>query len=296
MSALEVISPGPLALVQDLGRPGLADLGVGRSGAADRTSLRLANRLLANDDDAAAIEVTLGGLKVRAVNGDVMLCLTGAPAAATIGGTTVAHRSVLALRQDQTLSLAAPATGLRTYLAVRGGIDVPLVLGSRSTDTMSGIGPEPLKSGVILPIGQAPTEFPNVDSAAGAEPSGGIVRLRAIRGPRDDWAEDVQALASTEWTVSSRSNRVGMRLEGTPLKARWSGGDARELPSEGVVRGAIQMPAGGAPVLFLADHPVTGGYPVIAVVIDADVDLAAQVRPGQQVRFRLLDPPEGRQS
>jgi KipI family sensor histidine kinase inhibitor len=285
--ALEVVGVGPLALVQDLGRPGHAAVGVPRSGAADRAALCLANRLVANDDEgAAAIEVLLGGLAVRA-HGLRTVALAGAAAPATVDGTPVAHHSVVTLRPGATLALGPPPTGLRTYLAVRGGLAVDDVLGSVAGDTLSGLGPAPLQPGDVLAVGPEPEHPWLLDLAPVAPPTGGTVTLRAIPGPRADWVADPTALTRTTWTVSSRSDRVGMRLEGEPLRRT----DKRELPSEGMVRGAIQVPPGGEPVVFLADHPVTGGYPVVAVVVDADVDRAAQVRPGQSVRFRTVEAP-----
>jgi len=283
--ALEVVEVGPLALVQDLGRPGHAAVGVPRSGAADRAALRLANRLVANDDEgAAAIEVLLGGLAVRA-HGLRTVALAGAPAPATVDGTPVAHHSVVTLRPGQTLTLGPPPTGLRTYLAVRGGLQLDDVLGSAAGDTLSGLGPAPLRPGDVLAVGPEPKNPWLLDLAPVAPPTGATVVLRAVPGPRADWVADPTALTRTTWTASSRSDRVGMRLEGEPLRRT----DKRELPSEGMVRGAIQVPPGGEPVVFLADHPVTGGYPVVAVVVDADVDRAAQIRPGQSVRFRLVE-------
>ncbi|WP_214370704.1 biotin-dependent carboxyltransferase family protein [Pseudonocardia sp. H11422] len=284
---IEVLATGPLALLQDLGRPGFVGSGVGRSGAADRAALRLANRLVANPEDAAGIEVVLGGLSVRARR-RLTVALTGAPAPATVDAMPVGHHAVVVLRAGQVLTLGVPPTGLRTYLAVRGGVDVAPVLGSRSTDVLSGIGPPALSPGDELPVGPEPAAFPLIDVAPVAVPPGGTVTLRAVAGPRAGWAADASGLTGSVWTASSRSDRIGMRLEGEPLRRH---PDAAELPSEGMVRGAIQLPPGGGPVLFLADHPVTGGYPVIAVVLDADVDRAAQVRPGQSVRFALVPPP-----
>lgn len=283
--ALQVLATGPLALIQDLGRPGLAALGVGRSGAADRRSFQLGARLLAQDYAAAGIEVTLGGLAIRA-HGNVMLALTGAPAPATVDGTEVAHLASFVLTDGCTLRLARPPVGLRTYLSVRGGVDVPAVLGSRATDVLSGIGPAPLKVGDVLPVGPRPSTLPNVDLAPVRSMTNGPVVVRAILGPRADWLADPQLLATTRWTVSSRSDRVGIRLEGQALR-RHDGHLGQELLSEGVVRGSIQVPPGGEPVLFLADHPVTGGYPVAAVVKDSDVDLVAQAVPGQTLWIRL---------
>lgn len=282
--ALEVLAVGPLALIQDLGRPGFAHLGVSASGAADRSAFRLGARLLAQNLTHAAIEVLFGGLQVRA-GVDVTIALTGAPAPATIDGRAVGHAAPLVLRADQTLRLGTPSAGLRTYVSVRGGIDVPATLGSRSTDTLSALGPKPLRPGDRLPVGPAPPDFPNVDLAPVRSPTSAGVVVTAHWGPRADWLADSDDLARGRWTVSSRSDRIGVRLDGVVL-AR----DARrrgDLPSEGVVRGAIQLPPSGQPVIFLADHPVTGGYPVVAVVDDDGIDRLAQAVPGQRVALRL---------
>jgi biotin-dependent carboxylase-like uncharacterized protein len=203
-----------------------------------------------------------------------------------VDGMPVGHHAVVDLRPGQVLRLGMPPTGLRTYLAVRGGIDVAPVLGSRSTDTLSGLGPPPLQTGDELPVGPEPTELPLIDVAPVCPPPGDTVVLHAVLGPRVDFVADPAELTRTTWTGSSRSDRVGMRLEGGRLRRA----DDTEVPSEGMVRGAIQVPPGGEPVVFLADHPVTGGYPVVATVCDADVDRAAQVRPGQSVRFVVVPP------
>ena len=286
--ALEVLAAGPLTLVQDLGRVGFAAVGVGRSGAVDRSAFRLGARLLAQPYTAAALEVTFGGLQVRA-RGNVMLALTGAPSPADVDGRGVGFGGPFTLADGQILTLGAPPVGLRTYVSVRGGVNVPPVLGSRASDTLSGLGPEPLSAGDIVPVGPPPADFPNVDQApTPALPSETLV-LRALRGPRDDWLADPGALVATQWTASSRSDRVGMRLVGEPLQHDVSR-QGQELPSEGVVRGSIQVPPAGEPVVFLADHPVTGGYPVVAVLVDEAMDQAAQAVPGQQIRIVLVGP------
>lgn len=274
--ALTVLETGPLTTVQDAGRPGHGAIGVGRSGACDRGAYALANRLLANPAGAAALEVTFGGLAVRA-EGDMLVVTTGAPCS---GGS---HNAPTVLRAGEELRLGAPVTGLRTYLGVRGGLDVPPVLCSRATDVLAGLGPPVVQRGDRLPVGAAPAQLPLVDVAPVADPPGGQVTVRVVRGPRDDRFADGawEQLVGQAWVVSSDSNRVGVRLEGEPLERA----DGSELPSEGMVRGALQVPPSGTPVLFLADHPVTGGYPVIGCVVDADVDRCAQLRPGQALRF-----------
>ncbi len=283
---LRVEATGALALLQDLGRPGHSGLGVGRSGAADRGALRLANRLLANPEAAPGIEVTMGGLRVRALR-DLSVAVTGPPAPVRVGGRGTGTHAPLVIRREQVLEIGTPTEGLRSYVAVRGGIVAPALFGSCSTDTMSGIGPPPLRAGDELAVGDAPAEQLVVDVAPAAQL--GAARLRVLLGPRDDWFTDPSVLGVGRWQVSDDSDRVGMRLvrpdgEG-PLLQRC---DDAELPSEGVVRGALQVPAGGEPVLFLADHPVTGGYPVVGVVVDADCDRAAQLRPGDPVSFRVV--------
>lgn len=284
---LEVVDPGPLTLVQDLGRPGLARLGVSGSGALDRAAHRLGNRLVGQPEDRAGLEVLLGGLVVRAV-GDLTVALTGAAAPTLVDGRPAPHAAPFELRDGSVLRLGAPARGLRTHVCVRGGIDVDPVLGSRSTDVLSGVGPPPVGRGDRLPVGPAPATFPTVDSAVVAPADGS---LRLLPGPRLDWLGDPDALAgpTVVWRVSPDSNRVALRLAGGALR-RAALVEGVELPTEGLVAGAVQLPPGGEPVLFLRDHPVTGGYPVVAVVHPDDLDAAARLRPGDEVRLRWVQP------
>lgn len=307
---LEVVAPGPQSLIQDLGRPGLGDLGVAPAGAADARSARQANRLVGNPPKDAVIENVLGGLEVRA-GGELTAALSGARTSAEIQGHAGSRPAPMdapfPLHDGETLHLGVPEAGLRTYLAVRGGIDVPAVLGSRSTDLMSGIGPAPLAAGTVLPVGAVdnaravgqpePSSLP-VDLAGGG--SGLPVVLRITAGPRHDWftPDSRAALTAQPWTVTAESNRIGLRLEPGPAGAVRdpSSGAALqrsrtgELPSEGVVAGSLQVPPSGLPVLFLADHPVTGGYPVIAAVVPEDLSAAAQLPPGTALRFVEVDP------
>ncbi len=284
---LEVLHSGPLATVQDLGRPGLGHIGVSPSGAADRRSHTLANRLVANPDGHATIEITVGGFAVRVLEGDADIAVTGADGAPEVDGMPFGINGVHRVRAGQVVVVNAPRSGLRSYIGIRGGITVDPVLGSRSHDTLSGIGPAPLRAGDLLPVGAAAPEFPRLEQApVGVIPDGPVV-LRAVPGPRDGWFTDPDALVRTPWTASERSDRVGLRLTGDPLRRRRPG---EELPSEGAVRGAIQVPPNGLPVILGPDHPVTGGYPVIGVLIDADTDAVAQLRPGQPVQLRWARP------
>lgn len=284
--ALVVEATGPLATVQDSGRPGLSDLGVGASGAADRRAARLANRLVGNPEDDAVLEATLGGLALR-TDDAVTLAVTGAPCDLLVDDRPVGHHCRVRVPAGAVVRLGHPPVGVRSYLAVRGGIAVEPVLGSRSTDVLAALGPGALSVGDVLPVGSARGPVPDTDLAPVASPPAGDVVVRIVLGPRDDWfsADALQSLLSTRWAVGADSNRVGMRLEGPAMERAAALADA-ELPSEGVVRGSLQIAASGRPTVFLADHPVTGGYPVAAVVVDADTDALAQVRVGQHIRFR----------
>ncbi|WP_077078463.1 5-oxoprolinase/urea amidolyase family protein [Mycobacterium numidiamassiliense] len=287
MTTLEILRTGPLAVVQDLGRVGQAHLGVGRSGAADRRSHKLANRLVANPDDRATIEVTFGGFCARVHGGDVDIAVTGADTDPTINGIKFGTNSIHRVRAGEVISFGTPRAGLRSYLAVRGGICVEPVLGSRSYDVMAAIGPSPLQTGDRLPVGEHTDDYPELDQAPVAAITGDVVELSVVPGPRDDWFTDPDNLVHTDWVASDRSDRVGMRLVGRPLQYRFPD---RQLPSEGATRGAIQVPPNGLPVILGPDHPVTGGYPVVGVVIEDDMDKVAQVRAGQLVRLHWARP------
>src|SRR5918995_4130791 len=280
MTALVVRRVG-LALVQDLGRPGQAAIGVGRSGAADRSSYALANRLVGNSPGAAALEVTLGGLEVEAADGTAWIAVTGAPTPLLLDSRPEPTGAVLALSPGGRLELGLPAGGLRSYVAVRGGVDAPPILGSRSHDTLAALGPAPLGVGDSLLVGDDIADEIRVDAVPAQRYDARPV-LRVVRGPRDDWVREPAVLVSTTWAVAPDSDRVGIRLTGGRLDLVDPG---RQLPSEGATRGAIQVPPEGEPVVLGPDHPVTGGYPVVGVVVDGDTDRLAQLRPGESVRF-----------
>jgi KipI family sensor histidine kinase inhibitor len=303
---LEITAPGMLTLLQDLGRPGYASMGVSSSGALDAVSLREANRLVGNTSGTACLEMTFGGLRLRA-RGEQVLAVTGAPASLTIirsddeddaGGThsrTVEFGRPFALAAGDELVVGAPSTGIRSYLAARGGFDLEPVLGSLSTDVLAVLGPNPVTAGTVLPVGIpargiTAVALPDVaaPSVAGTPADSAEVVLDVVLGPRTDWfsVDAVESLAGQSWLVSSKSNRVGLRLEGTSLTRVI---DA-ELPSEGAVAGAIQIPPNGQPVLFLADHPLTGGYPIIGSVATHDLSRAGQLPPGARIRFRPIGP------
>jgi len=295
--ALVVVAAAPVTLLQDLGRPGRAGLGVSASGAVDRGALRRAARLVGNEPDAPALEVAGGGLRLRA-RGDLVLAVAGAPAPLRIHGgaqgRTVAAGTAFALDDGEELEVGVPTAGVYSYLAVRGGLDVEPVLGSAATDVLSGVGPPPPRAGDELPVrvGAAVSAVALDDPVPLLPRAGDVVTLDVVLGPRDDWFTPaaVRALVEQEWAVTPRSNRVGLRLRGeAPLERARSG----ELPSEGTVAGALQVPPEGHPVLFTADHPLTGGYPVIACVAAHHLDLAAQVPASGRLRFRVVGPDPG---
>lgn len=283
MRRLEVLDSGPSALIQDLGRPGHAHLGVPPSGALDSPSLRLANRLVGNPEGAAGVEALLGGLKLRA-HASCTVAVTGPPVAVHVDGHDVGSHVAVHLRAGQTLAVGTPGSGVRCYLGVSGGIAVQAELGSRSRDVLSGIGPPPLRAGDLLDLGDDVGLPTGADTVAPRTARPDLV-VPAVLGPRDDWFTDPAAGLSATWTVTTESNRVGLRLSGAAL-LRDSARVNTELPSEAILTGAIQVPPSGQPVVFLADHPTTGGYPVVAVVHPAALPLLAQAKPGTTVRFR----------
>ncbi|SFY47883.1 5-oxoprolinase subunit C family protein [Streptomyces sp. F-1] len=279
--ALVVVRPGALTTVQDLGRPGYAHLGVPRSGALDPGAAALVNRLTGNPPDAAVLETTVDGCALRA-RSTVTVAVGGAPCPVTVGGRPAPWGAPVMVPAGALLEVGAAVAGVRCYVAVRGGIAVEPVLGSRATDLLSGLGPAPLAEGTVLPLGRPAGPPARVDGAPQPGPPAELV-LRVTPGPRADWftARALRDLATRAYRVSPASNRIGLRTEGPALeRAR----DA-ELPSEGMVLGAVQVPPDGRPVVFLADHPTTGGYPVIAVVRPTDLAAAAQAVPGTPVRF-----------
>ena len=304
-----MVRSGLLSTVQDLGRPGYAHLGVPRSGAVDPDSLRLANRLVGNPESAAAVETTLLGVDVRLEPGDAAgsaagsaeagrwLAVAGAPGPVVVivrtgAGSAADPSSRRVAATDRpvwvpagaTLSVGPASQGLRAYVAVAGGVATTPVLGSRSSDLLSNLGPAPLRNGDRLPLGQ-PTGDPAPVDVAPRPAIRDAIEPRILPGPRDDWftAAALPILTGHWYEVSPRSNRIGVRLDGLPLPRQREG----ELPSEGIPLGALQVPPGGQPIVHLADHPTTGGYPVIAVVHSADLWMLAQARPGTRVRFRL---------
>ncbi|MFD3664941.1 biotin-dependent carboxyltransferase family protein [Streptomyces sp. NPDC058659] len=284
--AVAVVRAGALTTVQDLGRTGFAHLGVPRSGALDPGAVRLLNRLAGNigaSEGAAVLETTVDGCALRP-RCAVTAAVGGAPCPVRVDGRPAAWGTAIRVPAGSLLEIGAAVRGLRSYVAFGGGIAVEPLLGSRSTDLLSGLGPAPLTEGAVLPLGPDTAVRGSVDAPPWPGPPDELA-LRVRLGPRDDWftAAALRTFATRAYRVSSASNRIGLRLEGPALDRALPG----ELASEGMVLGAVQVPPDGRPVVFLADHPTTGGYPVVAVVREADLGAAAQAVPGTPVRFML---------
>lgn len=292
--SLTILATGLQTLWQDEGRAGKAAMGLSASGAMDKQALYSANRIVGNPREACCLEVTQGGLRIRA-NKDIVVAVTGAPCVLTM--TTLdgenfllADYRPLNLAAGDELALSTPSRGVRSYLAVRDGFVVSPVLDSCSWDSLAQVGPKPLLAGEGLETGSHPGYRAVLldEQPADILPAAGeTVTLDIMLGPRTDWftPESVALLTTHCWQVTPQSNRIGLRLTGAePLTRSLT----NELPSEGTCSGAIQVPANGQPVLFLRDNPVTGGYPVIAVVADYHLDLAGQITSGVFIRFRVV--------
>lgn len=293
--ALRVRAAGLQTLFQDLGRHGHAGQGVSASGAMDQAACKAANRLVGNPSDAACLETVNGGLRLRS-QGDTVVAVTGADAplevTAADGRRWPAPRyAPVALADGDEIAIGEPVAGTRCYVAVRGGFGVAPVLGSCSTDTLARVGPPAVAAGDVLAV-RAPSASPGLSAVGAPElPPEGLpvpgedVVLDVVPGPRTDWftPEALERLAVQRWQVTPQSNRVGLRLAGEVPLARAVQG---ELPSEGTVAGALQVPPSGQPVLFLADHPLTGGYPVIGAIAPYHLDRAGQIPVNAWVRLR----------
>ncbi|RYC10870.1 biotin-dependent carboxyltransferase family protein [Nocardioides zhouii] len=277
--SVEVLDPGPLSTLQDLGRPGWAHLGVARAGALDRGAAALARRLVGGAVDDAVVETTLGGIVLRTGRA-ATLAVTGAACEVRVDGHAVGHGTPVTVPAGAVVIIGPARTGVRSYVAFAGGIAAEPVLGSRATDTLAWVGPPRLAAGQVLALGR-PGQWPEPPAAVVVRPREPVMRLRP--GPRADWLAEGAwaALDGTRYAVAPDSDRIGLRLDGPRVERR-----AGELPSEGMVIGAVQLPPSGQPVVFLADHPPTGGYPVVALVADDDLDLCAQLRPGDRVVLR----------
>lgn len=279
---LDVVRSGALTTVQDAGRSGWGHLAVPRSGALDGPAHRLANRLVGNPEDAAVLETTMSGVAFR-VSADCHVAVTGAWAEVRVDERATGWALPVWVPAGALIDIGEAIHGVRCYVAVSGGVTVAPVLGSRSTDLLSGLGPPVLRDGDRLPVGEPMNPPAGIDMAPYPAPADECL-LRILLGPRDDWITpaSLAQLGRASYLVAPASNRIGLRLDGPALQWRTD----TELPSEGTVTGAVQVPPDGKPLIFLADHPTTGGYPVIAVVHPEDLSRCAQARPGTTIRFK----------
>jgi len=287
VNAVVATAPGFSTTVQDLGRPGHAAAGVSASGAADPVALRIGNRLAGNDDSAPALELTLVGGSFR-FEGDAVVALTGADTQARIGERDIAPWRAFAVRAGETLSCRALSGGARAYLCVRGGFDVPRLFGSASTHLATALGGydgRALKAGDRILLG---TSAPRPPFGRAVDPAGvpGYrpgEPFRVTEAPQGAWfAPEVRTrFFDTAWRVSPACDRMGIRLSGGELALA----APRELVTEGVCLGAVQVPPGGEPIVLFVEHQTTGGYPKIANVIAADLARLGSLRAGDTVRF-----------
>ncbi|HEY1989246.1 MAG TPA: carboxyltransferase domain-containing protein [Acidimicrobiales bacterium] len=291
---VEVLEPGLLSLVEDGGRTSVASIGVPDAGPADPDSMRLANRLVGNPDDAAVIEVTARGPTLR-FRGDAHLGVVAATREAvdlTIDGHAVATDAVVPVRNGQTLSVGQLRQGLRAYIGIAGGIDTPRVVGSRSSDVLSGLGLGPLVVGDQLDLGHPNPPrgllTPTRSAGLGSEPT--VVRV--TEGPHQFGPGELETLCSTPWEVMGASNRVGLRLSATDTVLSSPG----PIESTGTVTGAVQVPPDGQPIVLMPDHATVGGYPIIACAITADLARLGQLRGGDRLVFELVTRPMARDS
>ena len=294
MTGMRVISPGVLSLIQDVGRRGFQRFGVSVSGAMDPDSLLLGNRLVGNQLDFAAVEVTFGGAEF-AFDEDAFIAITGADLSATIDGTPAPLWESFLAPANSSLSFGAPINGMRAYLCVAGGITSAPVLGSRSTHVASGIGGiggidgGPLKAGDELPVGPALNVRDHLrvpmDLVPGIESS---ITVHVVPGPQEDafTAAGVGTFYGSGYAISDRSDRQGVRLEGPEIAAV---NERYDIVSDAVVFGSIQVPGDRKPIILLADRQTTGGYPKIGTVATVDIPKLAQAQPGSTIRFERTE-------
>jgi antagonist of KipI len=289
---IHVKSPGLLSTIQDAGRFGYAHLGISPAGAADGMALRIANRLVGNDENTAALEMTLIGAALE-FDESCVVALAGGECDCRLGNAAVPMWKAVRVAAGEVLTCGPVKSGARVYLAVQGGFDVPLILGSASTNLdghFGGADGRSLRKGDLLSVINRPAQSP-MELKAGAKqrlyPAGA---LRVTRGPQKEWvgAETFEGLSFSSYRVSEDSNRSGLRLKGEQLKPR----EESQLITEGVALGSVQVPPDGQPIILFVDQQTTGGYPKIANVIAADMHRVGQLRPRDEVRFEEVTIPE----
>jgi antagonist of KipI len=289
LATIQVLAPGLLTTVQDLGREGFGPMGVSPSGAADAISLRIGNGLLGNGEGAAGLEMTLLGGTFMFPEGGI-LALTGSDFGASLDEKPVDLWASFEAHPGQTLSLGPTRSGARCYLCVRGGIEVKDFLGSASTHLLSGLGGHEgraLRKGDVLKIGEANGSYRRRTVAAKALKSLSPRKvLRVTPGPQNDWFPEAaqEIFYASTYRVAEESNRMGLRLEGAPVPE----GSGGKMITEGVSIGAVQIPSGGLPIILFVEQQTTGGYAKIANVISTDLSSLGQLRPRDEIRFERV--------
>ena len=283
----EILQPGMLTTVQDLGRLGYQRLGVPAAGAMDQFAIKMGNRLLSNNDNDAALEATFMGPSIKAIS-DTIIAITGGDLSPTLNGKILPMWESISLKEGDTISFEGPRAGIRTYICIAGGIDVPLIMESRSTYLRSNIGGylgRSLQQGDILS-----NSTPNKEVVKGRKVStyivpsyGGDVTLRVVLGPQDsEFTEDgINTFLTSKYVVTSQMDRMGIRLEGTEITHR----EKADIISDGIMFGSIQIPGNGQPIIMMADRQTTGGYTKIATIISIDIPKISQAQPGDKIQF-----------
>jgi biotin-dependent carboxylase-like uncharacterized protein len=293
MEVFEVAQPGPLTTIQDQGRYGYQQYGVPPSGAADSYASRLANILIGNDESAACLEITLLGLRLKTLV-DTMIAITGADLGAVLNHDPLPQWQTVAIHSGDTVSFPRLRNGSRAYLAVAGGFAAPVVMGSAATYTRAGIGGlegRSLRTGDHLYTSE-PTHAIKERKAPDEYIPEYVrqVELRVVLGPQDDYftGPGIDTFLSSQYTVSTRADRMGYRLDGPRIKHR----RGADIVSDGIPLGAVQVPGDGLPIILLADRQTTGGYTKIATVISVDIPKIAQAKPGDIVQFQQVSQEE----
>lgn len=289
--SIKVLSPGMLSTVQDGGRKGYAALGFTASGVMDLRSYHLANALVENFTDEAVIEMTVMGGKFLFLESNY-IAITGADMKPKLEGQPIKMYETVFVKRGETLSFSTADSGMRTYLAVCGGIDVPIVMGSRSTNLkckIGGLDGRQLKSGDIIPFLRGNDEFnKNLFHSVPKEKfDSNEITVRVILGPQDDYFTEngINTFLNTKFCVSNESDRMGCKLSGEKIEYK----DSVDIISDGIVFGSIQVPRSGNPIIMLADRQTTGGYAKIATVISVDLPLLAQAKPGTKINFKAIN-------
>lgn len=289
--SIKVITPGMLSTIQDGGRKGFAAMGFNASGVMDVRSYHIANALVGNFTDEAVIEMTYLGGSFKFLESNY-IAITGADMSPKLDGVPVEMYTTVFVKQDETLTFSAAESGMRAYIAVRGGIDVPVIMGSRSTNLkckLGGLDGRPLKAGDIVPCRDVYDEFHKhlIHSAPKEDFGSDEITVRVLLGPQDDYFTDngIKTFLNSTYTVTNESDRMGCKLSGEKIEYK----NTVDIISDGIVFGSIQIPRTGNPIIMLADRQTTGGYAKIATVISVDLPLLAQARPGTKVHFKLID-------